>query len=169
MIQKIIGLPPLQNVVETNVHYPTDIHLLLDAVHKIIALTTDYTEITDIGGWRQNVYNQRQIKKTYRVAQRMRHSNFVVLPKKGRCTLSEKGRESSEAFRIARHQHSAVESGINALEVHGQDRCPDHGLIGFKRYVALAVVARNIQKLGAELQKKALKQEQRREKEKLAA
>ena len=41
----------------------------------------------------------------------------------------------------ARQQHSAVESAINALGVHGLD--------GFKRYVALAVVARNIQRLGA--------------------
>ncbi len=47
-----------------------------------------------------------------------------------------------------------MESGINALEVHGLDVCPDHGIAGFKRYVALAVVARNIQKLGSELIKK---------------
>jgi hypothetical protein len=31
-----------------------------------------------------------------------------------------------------------VESAINALEAHGLDRCPDHGLAGFQRYVALA-------------------------------
>jgi len=33
--------------------------------------------------------------------------------------------------------------------VHGLDKCSDHGINGFKRYVALAVVARNIQRLGA--------------------
>jgi hypothetical protein len=33
--------------------------------------------------------------------------------------------------------------------VHGLDVCPDHGLEGYKRYVALAIVSRNIQKLGA--------------------
>jgi hypothetical protein len=61
-------------------------------------------------------------------------------------------------------------SGINALEVHGLDRCLDHGLNGFKRYVALAVVARNIQKLGAELQKKIQQQEKRkRDRDKRAA
>ena len=49
--------------------------------------------------------------------------------------------------------HAAVESAINALEVHGLDRCPDHGLDGFRRYVSLAVVARNIQILGAILRK----------------
>ena len=41
-----------------------------------------------------------------------------------------------------------VESAINALEVHGQDICPDHGIKGFKRYVALAVLARNIRRFG---------------------
>jgi IS5 family transposase len=66
--------------------------------------------------------------------------------------------------------HSAVESGINALEVHGLDRCLDHGIDGFRRYVALAIVARNMQKLGAELQKKIQAREQRkRRREKHAA
>jgi len=57
--------------------------------------------------------------------------------------------EHAPEFVALRHQHSAVESAINALEVHGLDRCLDHGIDGFKRYVALAVVARNIQRLGA--------------------
>ncbi len=34
------------------------------------------------------------------------------------------------------------------------DICPDHGIDGFKRYVALAVVARNMQRLGAILQQR---------------
>lgn len=73
----------------------------------------------------------------------------VVLPKKGRLSEADKEREYSAEFIHTRHQHSAVESAINALEVHGLDKCPDHGIAGFKRYVALAVLARNIQKLGA--------------------
>lgn len=73
----------------------------------------------------------------------------VVLPKKGRLSAPDKERESDPEFLHARQQHSAVESAINALGVHGLDMCPDHGIEGFKRYVALAVVARNIQRLGA--------------------
>jgi len=72
----------------------------------------------------------------------------VVLPKKGKLSLSDKEEEHSEEFIGAKRQHSAVESAINALENHGLDRCPDHGISGFKRYVALAVLARNIQILG---------------------
>jgi|NGEPerStandDraft_6_1074524.scaffolds.fasta_scaffold44713_2 IS5 family transposase len=73
----------------------------------------------------------------------------VVLPKKGRLSVADKERESSPEFVEARQQHSAVESAINALGVHGLDLCRDHGIDGFKRYVALAVVARNIQHLGS--------------------
>ena len=56
--------------------------------------------------------------------------------------------EHTEAFTQARRAHSAVESAINALEVHGLDKCPDHGIDGFKRYVALAIVTRNIHRIG---------------------
>jgi len=77
-----------------------------------------------------------------------------VLPQKGRLSPEEEAFESSDVFVTARHQHAAVESAINALEVHGLDRCPDHGIDGFKRYVALAILARNIQQLGARLKKK---------------
>ena len=77
-----------------------------------------------------------------------------VLPQKGRLSPEEEAFESSDVFVAARHQHAAVESAINALEVHGLDRCPDHGIDGFKRYVALAILARNIQQLGARLKKK---------------
>jgi hypothetical protein len=84
------------------------------------------------------------------------HLAKVILPRKGKLSAKARNREYSPDFIKARHQHSAVESAINALEVHGLDRCPDHGLHGFKRYVALAVLARNIQQLGVKLRKKEL-------------
>ena len=73
----------------------------------------------------------------------------VVLPKKGRLSATDKDREYAAEFIESRQQHSAVESAINALGVHGLDKCRDSGIEGFKRYVALAVVTRNIQRLGA--------------------
>jgi hypothetical protein len=85
----------------------------------------------------------------------------VVLPKKGRLSESEKQAEHSDAFIAYRHQHAAVESAINALENHGLDRCLDFGLDGFKRYVALAVLSRNIQLLGAMIRQNRLKRERR--------
>jgi len=328
-------------VVETDVHYPTDINLLFDAIRKVIGLSASYADITQQEGWRQSQYNIRQVKRAYRAAQQIKRStskniekkqkqqqaivqahqtyidlaeqfihkskatlaqvppadlittakmsdiqtfiehgerqiaqieqrvikgekiphdekvfslfqphtewiskgkagvpvelglkvcilestqgyilhhrvmqketdnqialdmvtetqtrypdfnscsydkgfhspenqialaeklDHLVLPKKGRCNQIEKARESSQPFRTAKRKHSAVESGINALEVHGLDVCPDHGITGFKRYVALAVVARNIQKLGSELIRKAREEERRRQnKHKLVA
>lgn len=90
--------------------------------------------------------------------------DHVVLPRKGKLSLKAKEIEHSEDFIEARYKHSAVESAINALENHALDRCPDHGIIGFKRYVALAVLARNLQILGAKIQKKARKRLKRTEK-----
>ena len=72
----------------------------------------------------------------------------AVLPKKGKLSGSDKKRESHPEFIRAKRKHSAVESDINALEANGLDKCPDKGIEGFKRYVALAVVAGNLKRLG---------------------
>jgi IS5 family transposase len=95
------------------------------------------------------------------LSQRLEH---VVLPRKGKLSTEAKEIESSESFVASRRQHAAVESAINALENHGLDRCRDHGLHGFKRYVALAVLARNIQKIGALVRQKALRRIERQQK-----
>lgn len=88
----------------------------------------------------------------------------VILPKKGRLRQADKELASSKEFAKGRRQHSGVESAINALENHGLDRCPDHGLHGFKRYVGLAVLSRNIHILGNIIHKKKVKALKRREK-----
>ena len=85
----------------------------------------------------------------------------VILPRKGKLSAINKEIENSEEFKEARRKHSAIESSINALENHGLDRCPDHGIHGFKRYVSLAVLARNIQILGHILQQKQLQRMER--------
>ena len=86
----------------------------------------------------------------------------VILPKKGRLSEADKARQSAPEFIRLRRQHSAVESAIHALGVHGLDKCHDHGIDGFKRYVALAIVARNIQRLGAVLRQQEQQTEDRR-------
>jgi IS5 family transposase len=75
--------------------------------------------------------------------------DVVALPRKGRLSRQAQEIEASEEFRNARRKYSAVESAINALEVHGLDHCRDHGIYGFKRYIALAIVARNIHRIGS--------------------
>jgi len=73
-------------------------------------------------------------------------------------------------FKELRRTHAAVESGINALENHGLGPCIGLWLEGFERYVALSIVARNIQLLGRKLQEKELEALQaRRSPRRLAA
>lgn len=94
--------------------------------------------------------------------------DLLVLPKKGRCNKAECEEETTEDFIRFKRKHSAVESAINGLENHGLDRCPDHGIQGFKRYVGLSVLARNLQIIGHHIQQKGLKQLQRSEQRKAA-
>ncbi len=88
----------------------------------------------------------------------------VILPKKGKLSLKDYDEENTKEFREGRRKHSAVESAISALENHGLDRCPDHGIEGFGRYVGLAVLARNIQILGHIIQQEKLRCRKRKEK-----
>jgi len=95
--------------------------------------------------------------------------DLVVLPKKGRRSEEERTFENSDEFVRQRSQHPAVESGINALENHGLDRCLDHGLRGFERYVTLAVVSRNIQILGVIIWERKFRRFQREQAQKRKA
>ena len=97
--------------------------------------------------------------------------NLYILPKKGKLSKADKDYENTEEFKKGRRKHSGVESAINALEVHGLDVCPDRGFPAFERYVALAVVSRNIQNLGniimMQRQKEALKKQRAMERKRL--
>jgi hypothetical protein len=90
----------------------------------------------------------------------------VVLPKKGKRSRVDQAREYANDFVQAKKKHSAVESAINALQVHGLNKCPDHGIDGFQRYAALAVLSRNIQVIGSIVRSRA--REQLREQEQAA-
>jgi hypothetical protein len=86
----------------------------------------------------------------------------VVLQRKGKLSNESKAIENAPIFKELRKKHSAVESSINALENHGLDRCPDHGIDGFKRYTAFAILARNLQIVGSIEQKKRIRANKRR-------
>jgi transposase, IS5 family len=88
----------------------------------------------------------------------------LVMPRGGRLTQEQQERQNRPEHKVVRRSHAIVESSIHALKNHGLDRCPDHGLDGFKRYVSLSVLARNLQILGRLLQKKELKQLERQTK-----
>lgn len=72
----------------------------------------------------------------------------VIMPAKGPKTPQQQAEEETRTFVALRKKHSAVESNINELEHSGANRVPDKGLPGFKKYVALGVLAYNVKRLG---------------------
>lgn len=75
----------------------------------------------------------------------------LIMPKKGKRSKAEKALEEAPGFKRLKNKHNAVESNINELEKRGLDRCPDRTRRNFDRYIALAVTAYNLHKIGREL------------------
>ena len=61
-------------VVETDVHYPTDVSLLFDAMRKVVTLTARLCESCGLSDWRQHAYNVRHMKRKLRAAQNAKRS-----------------------------------------------------------------------------------------------
>jgi hypothetical protein len=61
-------------VVKTNVHYPTDINLLLDAMRKVILLTARLSDKCKLSSWRQSAYNVRHLRRLMRFAQQKKRA-----------------------------------------------------------------------------------------------
>ncbi len=71
------------------------------------------------------------------------------LPAKGAKLAKAQRENSTVGWRAARDYHSGVESAINGLQSgNGLDRCRDKSFNGFKRYVALGALGRNLCTLG---------------------
>jgi len=62
-------------VVKTDIHYPTDINLLWDAMGKLIKTTARACNKYGITGWRQYRFNLKQLKKKFRKIQNSRYSH----------------------------------------------------------------------------------------------
>jgi transposase, IS5 family len=74
--------------------------------------------------------------------------DIVVMPKLGKRNKAEEEEERGGKFKKYKNQHSTIESNINELEHRGLDRCPDKGILNYKRYISLAVCAYNLKKIG---------------------
>ncbi len=72
----------------------------------------------------------------------------VIMPKLGKRNKAEEKEEKSRAFKKFKNLHSTVESNINELGHRGLDRCPDRGILNYRRYIALGVCAYNLKKIG---------------------
>ncbi len=69
-------------VAETNVHYPTDINLLWDALRKTIISIMRLCDELGISGWRQGKDNLKKVKNLFLKTQRMKHSSSKDSEKK---------------------------------------------------------------------------------------
>jgi len=73
----------------------------------------------------------------------------LCLPKPGKRQAARQSATASVRFHVAKQRHSGVESAIGALQSgNGLVRCRDQSEVGFERYVALAILGRNIHALG---------------------
>lgn len=71
------------------------------------------------------------------------------LPKPGAKQSVEQQAAATIQFHQARQRHPGVESAIGALQSgNGLKRCRDRSEVGFDRYVALAILGRNLHTLG---------------------
>lgn len=113
----------------------------------------------DRGFWKPK--NLTELQKIMKVA---------CLPKKGYLRQEDAERESSAEFVKMRLWHAGIESGIHALmATSGLDRCPDKGSEGYKRYVALGVLGKNLRVLGSILLKRDRKRLRKLKKRKKAS
>lgn len=71
------------------------------------------------------------------------------LPMKGTKKGPAQARKATVKFREARQRHPGIESAIGALQAgNGLERCRDRTERGFKRYIGLGILGRNLHALG---------------------
>jgi hypothetical protein len=140
-----------------NVLITTDqYHFIID--HKVLEKQTDVQQPIELSNRLQERFAQSYMLDSisfdrgfYSLLAKKALSkdfNHLVMPKKGNKTASEQEAEADKIFVGLRKKHSAVESNINELECSGVNKVPDKGIHGFKRYVALGVLAYNLKRLG---------------------
>ena len=77
--------------VPNNIHFPTDINLLFDALRKIIILLMKLSYNIDLKGWREGISHIKKVKKALRMIQIVKHSNSKDEKKKKEKKLAIKG------------------------------------------------------------------------------
>jgi len=118
----------------------TDEKVLVDAMKKLQARFNDKIRAAsfDKGFWTPN--NLQELSGIV---------ELPCLPKKGKRSKVDQEREGSKEFGKIRKWHPGIESAIHALgSGNGLIVCRDKGDVGYQRYVALAVLGRNLQTLG---------------------
>jgi transposase, IS5 family len=80
----------------------------------------------------------------------------VILPQPGRKSEARKRHEKQRWFQRGRRWHAGVEGRISVLKRRNElDRCRDHGVQGFDRWVGWGVIANNLTVMGRKAAVKA--------------
>jgi hypothetical protein len=81
-----------------------------------------------------------------RLAEIVKHP---CVPMKGSIKGPAQERKATVRFRASRQRHPGIESAIGALQAgNGLERCRDRTERGFKRYIGLGILGRNLHTLG---------------------
>jgi hypothetical protein len=108
-------------VLETDVHYPTDINLLLDAINKTIILTARVCEQQGWSEWRQYHYNLRQIKKLSRQVQQLKRTTAKAETRRAQRETRLKA-AYNDYLELAATFLNKAETVLNRLEAVTEDR-----------------------------------------------
>jgi transposase, IS5 family len=80
----------------------------------------------------------------------------VILPQPGRKSEARKRHEKQRWFQQGRRWHAGVEGRISVLKRRNElDRCRDHGVQGFDRWIGWGVIAGNLLVIGRKVAAKA--------------
>lgn len=80
----------------------------------------------------------------------------VILPQPGRKSEARKRHEKQRWFQQGRRWHAGVEGRISVLKRRNElDRCRDHGIQGFDRWIGWGVIAGNLLVIGRKVAEKA--------------
>ena len=134
-------------------HHLTDEKVIIEIMEKLQLVYNGRIKVASFDKGFYTPENLIELEKIVSVA---------CLPRKGRLSQADKEREGAFKFIKARQRHAGIESCIHALGVgNGLALCRDKKEIGYQRYVALGIMARNLQVLGTILLAKAKKRQYR--------
>lgn len=125
-------------------------HLLArDAIDQDVAVEQTRVLQTRSGGRVKRLSFDRGFHSPENQAELAEIVPQICLPKPGAKQARAQEATATTDFQQARRHHPGVESTIGALQSgNGLDRCRDRTEIGLERYVALAILGRNLHVLG---------------------
>lgn len=137
-------------VYEDGAGFITHFHLLpREMGEKDVAVEQTRLLQTRLGGRLKEVSFDRGFHSPFNQTELPKIVPHVCLPKPGVKQAAVQEREADEIYHAAKQRHSGIESAIGALQSgNGCQRCRDRSELGLERYVALAVLGRNLQVLG---------------------